>query len=493
MTQRRRFVLLCVITLLGSALRLYQIGTQSLWFDELLSVTISKLNLATVITSPASIDPPLYYILLHLWLGLGHDDSIVRLLSALPEILAIPAMYVLGRKMFNVQVALVATSIFAVAPLQIFYSQEARMYAFLILFSILSIWAYVRAVESNQKRDWALWVLASVLSLYTHTIAVLLLFVFDLDALTHWRISKRPIQPVVASNITIGLFLMPSFILLLQKLSWLLPALWLQRPTILQPLITFYVFMFSYSLPFPANMIALFIMLSALAFLSLAVWRALQRRGSRERANLSLLSLTLLLPPMILFLISQWRSVYIDRLLLGSSPALYLLLAWGIVQSDRRYVLRICAVVAFPFVLFSLLNYYTQPEYAKTPLRQAIQYVETHRTPGELVVHTSDSSFLAGRYYDAHGNHVLLYNPSDQWLTPVLMNDLEVPFGKDALQIISGQERYWVVVALDHIPDEQLAEKSVLGNAGILLGETQIGGIGVYHYSMKTLQGSTYK
>jgi mannosyltransferase len=492
MTRRIGLTLVGAITLLGAALRLYQIGTQSLWFDELLSVTISRLNLASVITSPASIDPPLYYILLHFWLNLGHDDSIVRLLSALPEIMAIPAMYALGRKLINAQVALVAAFIFALAPLQVFYAQEARMYAILILFSILSIWTYVRAVESNQKRDWALWVLTSALALYTHTFAVLLLFALDLDALVHWRMSKRPLQPVVVSNIAMGLLLVPSVVFLLQKLSWLLPALWLQRPTILQPLLTFYIFMFSYSLPFPVNMIALFILLAALVFVALAVWQILQWRGSRERANLLLLSLTMLVPPAMMLLISQWRSVYIDRLLLGSSPALYLLLAWGIVQSDRRAALRICAAVAVPLIVFSLLNYYTQPEYAKSPLRQAIQYVETHRTPGELVVHTSDSSFLAGRYYDAHGNHVLLYNSNDQWLTPMLMNDLGVPFGKDALQIISGQEHYWVVVALDHIPDEQMAEKSVLGNAGILLEETQIGGIGVYHYALKTAPGSAH-
>ena len=258
MTRRKEFVLVGAITLLGAALRLYQIGAQSLWFDELLSVTISRLGLMAVVTSPASIDPPLYYSLLHFWLSLSHDDSVVRLLSALPEIAAIPAMYMLGRKLFNGQVALVAALIFAIAPFQLYYAQEARMYALLVLFSILSIWAYARAIESNRRRDWAIWVITTSLALYTHTFAVLLLLALDLDALVRWRISKRRLQPVVVSNIAIGVLLIPSIVLLFQKLSWLLPALWLQRPTILQPLLTFYMFMFGYSLPFPPAIIALF-------------------------------------------------------------------------------------------------------------------------------------------------------------------------------------------------------------------------------------------
>jgi hypothetical protein len=49
--------------------------------------------------------------------------------------------------------------------------------------------------------------------------------------------------------------------------------------------------------------------------------------------------------------------------------------------------------------------------------------------------------------------------------------------------MISEQKRFWVVVATDHIPDEQLAEKAFFDHQGTLLEQNQIGGVSIYHYA----------
>ncbi len=321
------------------------------------------------------------------------------------------------------------------------------------------------------------------LALYTHTFAGLVLLALDADALMKWRSKKGHLRLLIFSNVAIGILLFPWLLRWLQKLEWLVPALWLHPPTILHPLLTLNLFVFGYTLPFPLSAVALFILLLALVFVLSAGWRTLRHGVAQEREGIQLVLLVMLLPLLVTFLVSQWRSVYVDRLLLESSPAIYILLAWGLVKSDRRGAIRICALAGLPFVLMAILNYYSNVDYARPPLRDVIAYVASHRASDELVDHTSDRSFLAGRQYDSPGKHILLYNPADQWLTPALMEELRVPFETDASQMVSGQERYWVVVATDHIPDEQLAEKAFFDRQGTLLEQNQIGGVSIYQYA----------
>jgi uncharacterized membrane protein len=478
-SQKPLAMTLGALILLATIIRVWNLDAHSLWFDELLSISISRLPLSSVVTSPASIDPPLYYVLLHFWLNISRDDAFIRLLSALPGIATVPALYLLARDLFDTRVGLVAAAILALSPLQIFYAQEARMYSLLVLFSILSTWTYLRAQKTNRARDWVLWIIATLAALYTHNFAGLLLLALDLDALARWQRDRASLSRVVVANVVIGVAFLPWFIVLLPKFSWLAPALWLQPPTILHPLLTLYAFTFGYTLPLPLSALALFLLLAALAFLCIALWR------QGVNASLRLLVLTLLLPILITLLVSQWRSVYLDRLLLESSPALSILLAWGIVASNRRAVLRVCAMLAAPLILIALFNYFTVADYAKPPLRDIVAHVAAQRTMNELVIHTSDSSFLAARHYDPRGNHLLLHHPADQWLTPALMNDLRVPYATDAAMMIANENQFWLVVALDHIAEEQLAEKSIFDALASLQAQSFIGGIGVYHYERK--------
>lgn len=483
MKRRRELAIVTAITVLGAALRLYQIGTQSLWFDELVSLSIARLPIQEVVFSPASIDPPLFYVLLHFWLHLGSADGIVRLLPAFCGVATIPAIYALGRQLVGARAGLVAALIFAIAPLQLYHAQEVRMYPQLILLSTLSILAFVRAEASARPRDWTIWVILMALALYTHTFAGLLLLALDADGLLESHEGKRNLRLLVLSNAAIACLLLPWALLWLQKLQWLLPALWLTPPSIAAPLLTLSLFVFGYTLSLPINALALFVTLLTLVFVLTAGWRAMRNRAIHQGNAVRLLLLVMSIPLVVTWLVSQWHSVYVDRLLLESSPALYLLLAWGIVESDRRSVIRVCAAAGLLLVFLAAFNYYADLDYARPPLRDVIAYVEEHRTSDELVVHTSDSSFLAGRYYGVPGDHRFLYNSADQWLTPDLMRELHVPFETDAETSISGQMRFWVVVAADHVSDQQLAEKAYFDRENTLLGQYQIGGIGIYHYA----------
>jgi len=80
-----------------------------------------------------SVHPPFYYFVLHFWMGLGEDLYTIRLLSVLISTACIPCIYLLGREILSSPGALVAATLMAIAPFQIFHGQQARMYPLLTL------------------------------------------------------------------------------------------------------------------------------------------------------------------------------------------------------------------------------------------------------------------------------------------------------------------------------------------------------------------------
>jgi uncharacterized membrane protein len=147
---------------------------------------------------------------------IGRNDYIIRLLSVVPSILGIPAIFLLGRKLFNSTVGWIAAIIFATNPYQLFYAQEARMYSLLVLFSILSLWAYSRSQDLGRVRDWTLWTCIMLLALYTHNFAGLLLVALDGDAILQWNHNGKPIrQSLLRTSCRDGIF--PWLVLLFQS------------------------------------------------------------------------------------------------------------------------------------------------------------------------------------------------------------------------------------------------------------------------------------
>ena len=73
-------LLLFLIFGAGVLLRIYELGAESLWLDEAVSVSYSKGSLSSILDYPlARNNPPFYWILLHFWIGLfGTSEAALR-------------------------------------------------------------------------------------------------------------------------------------------------------------------------------------------------------------------------------------------------------------------------------------------------------------------------------------------------------------------------------------------------------------------------------
>lgn len=146
--------LVIAITLMGFFLRALQLNIKSMWLDETFSVWMASQSVADMLQWVVKIDqhPPLYYLLLHYWVSaFGDTPYYARLLSALFGAGTIPILYLIGKRLGGVMIGLGAAMFLAVSTLNIYVSQETRMYTLLAFNAAVAIYALVRLLTDPRS------------------------------------------------------------------------------------------------------------------------------------------------------------------------------------------------------------------------------------------------------------------------------------------------------------------------------------------------------
>lgn len=211
-TPYRVFLVLMVLILLGAGIRLVQLEEKSLWQDEiftLASATGNNIFEATIRPDDAdtasdvstgdsatlkpsaeyrgevtevqpmasfwhalrrNIQTPLYPLLMR-WCvqTFGPDPVGLRYFSVLMGTLAIAAAFGLGRQVKDSRFGLLLAALVCFSGFQITYSQTARVYALVTLLVLLSTWMVVKLLQERGKNPWTwgAFALFSVLGLYS--------------------------------------------------------------------------------------------------------------------------------------------------------------------------------------------------------------------------------------------------------------------------------------------------------------------------------------
>ena len=144
----RERLALAVILLAAFALRLYQLGAGSLWYDETVSALLASKPLAAMWAHTGrDIHPPLYYALLHFWqAAAGASDTALAFFSLWFGVALVALAAYVGRLAYDARVGLLAAFLAAVHPFAVWYSQEVRMYtlgAFWLTLALVAVWRYL--------------------------------------------------------------------------------------------------------------------------------------------------------------------------------------------------------------------------------------------------------------------------------------------------------------------------------------------------------------
>ena len=222
------------IMALALLLRFVGMDSQSLWLDEGYSLWFARQDLSELWGSVARVElnPPLYYMLLHVWTDLfGESVLAMRSLSAMIDCLTIPLVYLTCRwslpRNAGHYVGLVAAILFALAFSQLQYSQEARTYTLCVLGISIVTAASVRIptelenLPASPKR-WPFVMLGvgAALTLWAHYAMSIALAVMAISHLCVWVFVARASGKAVIAY----LFALGSFLLLGGRALWLLTA-----------------------------------------------------------------------------------------------------------------------------------------------------------------------------------------------------------------------------------------------------------------------------
>jgi mannosyltransferase len=157
-----------IVVAIGVGLRFYT--TSAAWLDEAISINISRLPISQI---PGALRhdgaPPLYYVLLHFWMGLfGTSDFAVRSLSGVASVITLPFAFIAGKRLAGRAGAWAALLLLATSPFALMYATSARMYSLMILWSLLLFLALARALEVPSRGRLIAVGAATAVILYTH-------------------------------------------------------------------------------------------------------------------------------------------------------------------------------------------------------------------------------------------------------------------------------------------------------------------------------------
>src|SRR5262245_51748042 len=129
-------VLLLLIAGVFIALRLWRLTSYGLYGDEIFSLRLASANWTESVAVVARdiVHPPLFYMLVKLWIGIGGDSVLwLKLFPALSSIAALVPLFLLCRELKLKPAAIeLALGLMAVNAYLVYYSQELRMYSLLL-------------------------------------------------------------------------------------------------------------------------------------------------------------------------------------------------------------------------------------------------------------------------------------------------------------------------------------------------------------------------
>ncbi|MCS6871933.1 MAG: glycosyltransferase family 39 protein [Anaerolineae bacterium] len=375
---RRALLVFAVIAIFGLFVRLWHIERESFWADEGWTMLLAKgPTLADVARTMADDQhPPLYFMLIRLWMDVFGDSLFMtRLLSTFWSLICLAAVYRLSTDWFSPAAGLVTALLLALTDNEIMLAREVRHYTQLAALAALSALFYLRYARRPSRISGVAWLLSSIALLYTHYLGVLLIAVQVLHTLLVVRPFRR-LPDMLFRFAALGIAFLPQFGVFLMQSS-----VRYTRPIIFQS-------------TFP-NTPETFVMVrtdligthfgltGALALLGLvyvsyrfgkAHWRW------RPLLPTSLLALWVALPIMVIIGINERFPILTTRNFLLVTPALVILIGHGILNLDQTA--RRIILAALVFVNLTTIDAY----HIKPPWRELAHTWLTYREADDALL-----------------------------------------------------------------------------------------------------------
>lgn len=454
--QKRSFdTTLLTLLLLALGIRLLGIASRTIWYDEAFSILFSEKGLGAMLygtlaptgTGSADIHPLGYYTTLWIWMKMFGESLIAaRSLSILAGLVSVYLIYLIALEVTSdKRTAYLSTLLAALAPFQVHYAQEIRMYAFLAMWLLLATYAYQRGAREGNWKWWGLFSVSAALAQYSHNLAAFYLIALALSPILqkNWR----AVRGVTLAGIGALILYSPWLVQLPSQVTNVQNVYWVERPDVsdLFTLLLVYIT----NTPVPAQLIAaaLAIVLIITAVGLLQTIRHMRQVGTKEGLFLLYLAFG---PPLLLFLFSQWTPVYIERALLPSGAVFCIWLAWVITNTKLPKFAQ--ATMLILLGLSSVLGIYqhlTYSDFPYGPFKELDVSLSQRLAPQDVIVHANKRTMLPAMLFDQSLPHWFIGDPpgsAADTLAPATQQVLNIKAEDSIRSATNGAPRIWYII-----------------------------------------------
>lgn len=396
---------LLIILAAALVLRVVYLAAAPLWYDEAFTAWVSSMSFSSMWAAVlGDVHPPLYYLITWAALHVTGAETpaamawVLRAFSVPFSLWAVYLTYRIGESLkWSQRATLAAAAFMAVSPIQIFFAQEARMYA---MFQAVILLAFLGWLNCRYGL-----VFAGLLSglclhnyglIYLGTFAVILL-------LFYWRSFKRfgklttirrqYIYTEIAAILGPLVLWLPWAWVLYSQMGTVAGGYWIMPPTAGDILSAYYYILAGIVQRPEFHAVGVMVVFGASI---LAAVRVFQKRPT----NWVYLAIFALLPLAVAVIGSYlWQPVLLYRGLLPSSAALALLIGWALTRGPVRYQIIAAALIA-PVILVSLVTQYTaNPKASNNDVAELTERIRENWQPGDIIYHIDAGSMVGWWVY----------------------------------------------------------------------------------------------
>lgn len=410
--KKYRLALVFFLVVVGAVLRIYGIGSESLWYDEVGSLDQATRGVSSLFRGFFH-DPVLFPLLLKCWIALwGVSETALRSLSCLFGIGTLFLNYKAGRLLFNDRVALLSTFLLALSPFHIFYSQDARYYSLGLLLVLWSVVTFLELLGTGEKKYYVYLSFVNSALLLSNPLAVFIVLIEN--AIYFLSAGKKRMLLWFAAQIipAVVLLVLGVFVTAQYKND---PAFFIERiagipgpswQMLVDTLSTFNYGGIRYGgtdifVDYSVRPAAWYnLLLNGISVVVLCLYAGFLFKTRRRVPVNHVFVISWLCIPLVVLL--SWRVIYVPRYILFCLPAYLFMLAFGIDHMRDRYTKwTIVSAFVMLLVVVALPAYYTQDK--KIDWRGAMSSLNAAMKNGDILCVTPSKQVQMIGYYGAGG------------------------------------------------------------------------------------------
>ncbi|MDP7081159.1 MAG: glycosyltransferase family 39 protein [Candidatus Undinarchaeales archaeon] len=363
------------------------------------------------------VHPPFYLVLVHyVVLDVGDTEWHLRMPSAVAGVLTVLVVYAIGSRTYGRRSGLLAAGLTAVCWCPVYFSQEARGNALMLLFVSMAHWFWFELMTTRDmdRHIHNAYIVGysgyALLAAYTHYFGLLMVGLQAAGAFLKSIGDRRVLHRSMTMYLIVFLGFAPWIPTMLAQFGARTNISWIERPG--EPVFAFAAFLY-----FLFNRSRYLLVLVGILYASLAAVIFRENDGPIDLRTVKLFAWSpdgivlawLVLPFLVTYTVSVVSNpVLVHRNLIISLPAAYLLLARAVdrlVPDPRRFAL--VATVLCAFFLGDLvlrMDFYGTPY--KEQVREAIGHIVTNdrRYPDALIIGHTWSATSFDYYFRQHGS-----------------------------------------------------------------------------------------